>query len=73
MSRFATPGCKAQLAVPAQCNGQTSAVMEFLSFAPIVSDERLLAALDGIGHEVGRFLSGRSGELDAPVLTPREL
>jgi DNA-binding CsgD family transcriptional regulator len=66
-------GLQGALAVPARFADQTLAVMEFLSFAPIVSDERLLAALDGIGHEVGRFLSGRSGELNAPVLTRREL
>ena len=66
-------GLHGALAVPARFADQTLAVMEFLSFAPIVSDERLLSALDGIGHEVGRFLSSRSGELNAPVLTRREL
>ncbi|MCA1699442.1 MAG: LuxR C-terminal-related transcriptional regulator, partial [Actinobacteria bacterium] len=66
-------GLHGALAVPARFADQTLAVMEFLSFAPIVADERLLAALDGIGHEVGRFLSSRSGELNAPVLTRREL
>ncbi|MCA1701541.1 MAG: PAS domain-containing protein, partial [Actinobacteria bacterium] len=40
-------GLHGALAVPARFAGQTLAVMEFLSFAPIVSDERLLSALDG--------------------------
>lgn len=66
-------GLQGALAVPARFADQTLAVMEFLSFAPIVADDRLLSALDGIGHEVGRFLSSRSGELNAPVLTQREL
>ncbi|MCA1701245.1 MAG: LuxR C-terminal-related transcriptional regulator [Actinobacteria bacterium] len=66
-------GLHGALAVPARFADQTFAVMEFLSFAPIVADERLLSAMDGIGHEVGRFLSSRSGELNAPVLTRREL
>jgi len=66
-------GLQGALAVPARFADQTFAVIELLSFAPIVSDERLLAALDGIGHEVGRFLGGRRGELNAPVLTRREL
>ncbi len=66
-------GLQGALAVPARFADQTLAVMEFLSFAPIVPDERLLSALDGIGHEVGRFLSSRSGELNAPVLTRRAL
>ena len=66
-------GLQGALAVPARFADQTLAVMEFLSFAPIAPDERLLAALDGIGYEVGRFLSSRSGELNAPTLTRREL
>ena len=35
--------------------------------------ERLLRALNGIGHEIGYFLARRRGELVAPVLTPREM
>jgi len=66
-------GLRGAIAVPAVFADETMAVMEFLSFEPVSPTERLLSALDGIGHELGRFLSSRTGELNAPLLTPREL
>jgi DNA-binding CsgD family transcriptional regulator len=60
------------IAIPAVCVDQTFAVIELLSFSPVVPTERLLSALDGIGHELGRFLKRHSGQLSAPALTPRE-
>jgi ATP/maltotriose-dependent transcriptional regulator MalT len=61
------------LAIPAVAADDTLAVIELLSFDPIEPTERLLQALDRIGHEVGQFLSHRRGELTAPVLSAREL
>jgi DNA-binding CsgD family transcriptional regulator len=61
------------LAIPAVAADDTLAVIELLSFDPIEPTERLLQALDRIGHEVGQFLSHRRGELTAPALSPREL
>ena len=66
-------GIQGALAVPAVSGDETLAVVELLSFEPIEATERLLRALDGIGHEIGHFLSHRRGELTAAVLTPREL
>jgi DNA-binding NarL/FixJ family response regulator len=60
------------MAVPVVSVDETLVVMEFLSLEPIDPTERLLSTLQGIGHEVGHFLSHRRGELIAPVLTPRE-
>jgi PAS domain S-box-containing protein len=65
-------GLEGAIAIPAVCVDETFAVIELLSFSPIVPTERLLSALDGIGHELGRFLKRRSGQLSAPALTPRE-
>jgi DNA-binding CsgD family transcriptional regulator len=61
------------LAIPAVAADDVLAVIELLSFDPIEATERLLQALDRIGHQVGQFLSHRRGELTTPVLTPREL
>ena len=66
-------GLRGAMAVPAVSVDETLAVFELLSFEPIEPTERLVRALDGIGHEIGHFLSHRRGELTAPVLTPREL
>jgi DNA-binding CsgD family transcriptional regulator len=66
-------GLRGALAVPAIFLGETLAVLEFLSVEPIEPAERLTRALNGIGHEIGHFLSHRLGELAAPVLTPRGL
>ena len=66
-------GLRGAMAVPAVSVDETLAVFELLSFEPIEASERLVRALDGIGHEIGHFLSHRRGELTAPVLTAREL
>jgi PAS domain S-box-containing protein len=66
-------GLRGALAVPAIFMGGTLAVLEFLSVEPIEPAERLTRALNGIGHEIGHFLSHRRGQLADPVLTPRGL
>jgi DNA-binding CsgD family transcriptional regulator len=66
-------GLQGALAVPAVYLDETLAVLEFLSGEPIAPAERLARALNGIGHEIGHFLSHRLGELTKPVLTPRGL
>jgi DNA-binding CsgD family transcriptional regulator len=66
-------GIEATTAIPAVSGQETLAVLEFFSSEPIEPTERLLRALNGIGHEIGYFLARHRGELVAPVLTPREL
>ena len=66
-------GLRGALIVPAVSGDETLAVVELLAFDPVEATERLLRALDEIGHEVGHFLSHRRGELTAAVLTAREL
>jgi PAS domain S-box-containing protein len=66
-------GLRAALAVPAVSAHETLAVLELLSFEPVGPGDRLIGALDGIGHEIGHFLSHRRGELTEPVLTARQL
>ena len=69
---IAQAGVVAIVAIPAVAVDETLAVLEFLSPERIEPSGRLLRALNGIGHEVGYFLGQRRGELDVPVLTPRE-
>lgn len=66
-------GIAGTMLVPAVSANETLAVFELLAFEPVEATEQLVRALDGIGHEVGHFLSHRRGELAAPVLTAREL
>ena len=66
-------GLRGALAIPAVYVDETLAVLEFLSVEPIEPAERLARALNGIGHEIGHFLSHRRGELTGPVLTDRGL
>lgn len=66
-------GIAGTMLVPAVAADETLAVFELLSFEPVEPTEQLVRALDGIGREVGYFLSHRRGELAAPVLTAREL
>jgi DNA-binding CsgD family transcriptional regulator len=68
-----TAGLNGAVAVPAVSLDETLAVLEFLSFEPVESTDRLVRVLHGIGHEIGHFLSHRRGELTAPVLTARQL
>jgi DNA-binding CsgD family transcriptional regulator len=61
------------IVVPAVSMDETLAVVELLAFQPIEPTELLVRALEGIGHELGHFLSHRRGELTLPSpLTPRE-
>jgi PAS domain S-box-containing protein len=65
-------GLQGAMAMPAVSGDETFAVFEFMSLQPIEPTERLVRVLAGIGHEIGHFLSHRSGELKPPVLTARE-
>jgi len=66
-------GIEGSMLVPAVSGDETLAVLELLSFERVEPTEQLVRALDGIGQQVGQFLSHRRGELAAPVLTAREL
>ena len=66
-------GLAGALLMPAVDGDETLAVCEFLLAEAPEPTERLLRVLKGIGHEIGHFLSHRSGEMTAAVLTPREL
>jgi DNA-binding CsgD family transcriptional regulator len=66
-------GMQATIAIPAVAVDETLAMLEFFSAERIEATERLLRALNGIGHEIGYFLARHRGELVAPVLTPREV
>jgi DNA-binding CsgD family transcriptional regulator len=66
-------GIEATIAIPAVAGDETLAVLEFFGPEQIEPTDRLLRALNGIGHEVGYFLARHRGELVAPVLTPREV
>jgi DNA-binding CsgD family transcriptional regulator len=66
-------GIEATMVIPAVAVDETLAVLEFFSADQIEPTDRLLRALNGIGHEIGYFLAQRRGELVAPVLTPREV
>jgi DNA-binding CsgD family transcriptional regulator len=66
-------GIEATIAIPAVAADETLAVLEFFSTERIEPTDRLLRALNGIGHEVGYFLGRRRGELVAPVRTPPEV
>ncbi len=66
-------GLRGALLVPAMDGEQTLAVCEFLLEEVPEPSERLVRVLKGIGHEIGHFLSHRSGEMTVPALTAREL
>ena len=66
-------GLSGALLVPAVDGDDTLAVCEFLLTEALVPTERLVRVLKGIGHEIGHFLSHRSGEMTMAVLTPREV
>ena len=65
-------GLSGALAIPAVHGDETLAVLEFLSADAVEPSDRLMQALDGIGHEIGHFLSRRRGELTASVMTTSE-
>jgi DNA-binding CsgD family transcriptional regulator len=70
---IAEAGISAAIAIPAVAVHEALAVLEFFSVEPVERTDRLLRALNGIGHEVGYFLGQRRGELVDPVLTPRQV
>jgi DNA-binding CsgD family transcriptional regulator len=61
------------VAIPAVYRDEVLAVVELSASEEAQPSERLMRTLAGIGHELGQFLGRRRGELDAPLLTPREL
>jgi len=66
-------GLRGALLVPVVDSHETLAVCEFLLAEAPQPTERLVAVLNGIGHEIGHFLGHRRGEMTVPVLTAREL
>jgi DNA-binding NarL/FixJ family response regulator/PAS domain-containing protein len=73
MAAMVNAAIHAVLAIPAVAADETLAVLEFFSLQSIEATPDLQRSLDGVGHEVGRFLERRRGQLVAPVLTPREV
>ncbi len=74
--RFATgvfDGMSGAVAVPAMHAEQVLAVLEFFLCEPADASDRFRRSLSGIGHELGRFLAHRGGELKPSTLTPREV
>jgi DNA-binding CsgD family transcriptional regulator len=65
-------GLRGALSVPALNGRDVLAVLEFYSREEVELTDRLLRSFSSIGHELGRFLAGRIGELQPPALTARE-
>ncbi|MEA2246684.1 MAG: hypothetical protein QOH46_1213 [Solirubrobacteraceae bacterium] len=65
-------GLRGAVAIPAITGEEVLAVVELVSREEAELTDRLMRSLTGIGHELGQFLSRRRGELEPPVLTPRE-
>jgi DNA-binding CsgD family transcriptional regulator len=65
-------GVRSTVAIPAITGEMSLAALVFLSLEDIAATEQLMRSLTGIGHELGHFFSSRRGELERPVLTPRE-
>jgi PAS domain S-box-containing protein len=66
-------GLRGAVALPAVTRDLAFAVLEFHSHDRLQPSETLLRSLRGMGHELGRFLARRRGELQPPELTAREL
>jgi DNA-binding NarL/FixJ family response regulator len=66
-------GLRDAVAIPAIFGDDVLAVVELGSREEAELTERLMRSLSGIGHELGRFLAHRRGELEPPLLTAREL
>jgi PAS domain S-box-containing protein len=66
-------GLKGALAIPALAGDEVLAVVELKSTEKVELTPRLMRSLMGIGYELGQFLDRRRGELQAPLLTRREL
>jgi PAS domain S-box-containing protein len=69
----ARAGLRSAVALPAMQASDVLAVVDFFSFEAANLTDRLMRSLSSIGHQLGRFLAGRRGELQPPALTPREL
>lgn len=65
-------GLTAGLAFPAIGADGTLAVAAYFGAGPLETSERLLQTLDSMGHELGRFLELRSGQIERRGLTARE-
>jgi PAS domain S-box-containing protein len=66
-------GLGSAIAFPAIGTEEVLAVVELFSRGEIEPARRLTRSLSAIGHELGRFLDGRRGELGPKVLTRREI
>jgi PAS domain S-box-containing protein len=66
-------GLHGALAIPALWGEEVIAVIELKADGDIELSARLMRSLFGISYELGQFLARRRGELDKPLLTPREL
>ena len=67
-------GVNGAVALPAIYAKEVLAVLEFFLCEPADGSERFMRSLAGIGHELGRFLAHRGGELKpSSTLTPREV
>jgi PAS domain S-box-containing protein len=66
-------GLRGALAIPAVSGDRVLAVLEFYSRESLQPTETLMRTLTGMGHELGHFFGGRTGELHPQELTPREL
>jgi DNA-binding CsgD family transcriptional regulator len=66
-------GLHGALAIPALVGEEVLAVIELKADGDIELSARLMRSLCGIGYEVGQFLARRRGELEGPLLTPREI
>ena len=66
-------GTSGGLALPAIHAEEVLAVLEFFLCEPADPSDRFMRSLSGMGHELGRFLAHRGGELKPSTLTPREV
>jgi DNA-binding CsgD family transcriptional regulator len=69
----ARAGLRGAVAIPALAGDEVLAVVELGSREDAVLTKRLMRSLSAIGHELGQFLNRRRGELEPPVLSPREV
>jgi DNA-binding NarL/FixJ family response regulator len=66
-------GLRGALAIAARADDEVLAVLDFYSSEEAQLTDGLIRSLTETGHDLGRFLSHRRGELAPPPLTPREL
>jgi DNA-binding NarL/FixJ family response regulator len=69
----AREGLRGGVAIPAIQGEEVLAIIELASREEAELTQRLMRTLTGIGHELGQFFGRRRGELEAPLLTPRQL